>query len=78
MGKFLTPDDLEELTDRTQPAAQIRALKSMGFREGVHFRVSPAGKPKVPVVALEPREGPVTIEGPRFDQIKTVTHGTQA
>lgn len=69
---LLTPDELAQLTDRTQPAAQIRALRSMGFREGVDFRVSPAGKPKVPRAAVESREEPAMIEGPRFDQLTLV------
>jgi len=40
---FLSAEQLAELTDRTQPAAQIRWLK----RHRVPYWVSAAGRPKV-------------------------------
>lgn len=40
---FLSPDELAELTGKQRPAAQIRALRSMGIRH--HIR--PDGRPVV-------------------------------
>ena len=40
---FLSPDELTELTGKQRPAAQIRALRSMGIRH----HVRPDGRPVV-------------------------------
>ncbi len=43
MTLFLTPEELQDLTDRCRASAQIRWLKSRGFP----FELSAEGKPKV-------------------------------
>lgn len=40
---FLSPPEIELLTDRKQPAAQIRWLEAHGWR----FEVGASGRPKV-------------------------------
>ena len=40
---FLSPDEIAELTGKQRPAAQIRALRSMGIRH----HVRPDGHPVV-------------------------------
>lgn len=42
-GKFLTPDDLKDLTDMVIPSAQARWLERNGWK----FVLSAAGRPKV-------------------------------
>ena len=39
MSLFLSPDDVAELTGKTRPAAQVRALRLMG----IEHRVRPDG-----------------------------------
>lgn len=48
MAMFLTPDEIQELTGKIKPAAQIRALRAMG----IHHHVRPDGKPVVLAVDL--------------------------
>ncbi len=43
MAGFLTPDDLEQLTHKRQPAAQARALRRMGL----HFLPRDDGTPAI-------------------------------
>lgn len=50
---FLTPEQLEDLTGLTQPAAQLRWLRKNGIT--VYERAD--GKPRVPVAAIN-RQSP--------------------
>jgi len=52
MGMFLTADDLAELTGRKIKSKQIEVLRRMGLP----FHVNAAGKPVVPVAAIEGRK----------------------
>lgn len=61
---FLTPDQLEILTGRKQPAAQRRWLS----RQGVPFRERADGKPVVLEADLTHTEAPPAR--PRFDAVR--------
>lgn len=46
---FLSRDQLKELTDLTQPGAQIRWLTNKGFK----FELGASGRPKVLIAEVE-------------------------
>ena len=48
---FLTESNLETLTDRKRPTAQIRWLAEHGY----HFEISASGRPKVLKANVEAR-----------------------
>ena len=54
MGMFLSTDDLAALTGRKIKSKQIETLRRMGLP----FHVNAAGKPVVPVSAIEGRKQP--------------------
>lgn len=64
MTLFLTPDEIETLTEYKQPARQIRWLTRNGYR----FDVSARGRPKVLRSALDSGKGKKS-GGPNLDAI---------
>lgn len=58
---FLTPDEIAALTGKQRPAAQIRALRSMG----VDHRVRPDGRPVVLRAHVEALLGAIRPPKPR-------------
>ncbi|MGH8631519.1 MAG: DUF4224 domain-containing protein [Burkholderiales bacterium] len=49
MSLFITPDQLAEVTDRVQHAAQIRWLQAHNWK----FEISATGRPRVLVAEME-------------------------
>lgn len=49
MSLFVTPEQLAEVTDRVQHAAQIRWLTTHGWK----FEISSIGRPRVLVAEME-------------------------
>lgn len=66
MGMFLTADDLAELTGRKIKSKQIEALRRMGLP----FHVNAAGKPVVPVAAIEGRKQVAAAAAPAWQPPK--------
>ncbi|MGI4717252.1 MAG: DUF4224 domain-containing protein [Janthinobacterium lividum] len=63
---FLTADDLAELTGRKIKSKQIEALRRMGLP----FHVNAAGKPVVPVAAIEGRKHVAAAAAPTWQPPK--------
>jgi len=60
---WLTPEQLRTLTGYQRQAEQIAWLERNKFRNGTHYFVTAAGKPRLLRVALENREAPAPTAG---------------
>jgi hypothetical protein len=69
MSLFLDPGEVSELTDRTFKSLQIKWLRE----NGIAFRVSATGHPKVLRSVIEGRSAPAPVAKPKWipDVLKT-------